>query len=637
METMEPGAAAATTPGTAGGLATLPSSSSVAAADADFFNAAALLLYSDILAQHGLSALPELGDAAGPASDADDVGSASVAPPLPLPKLGPGDTALAAAARELGAAVGEMNALLNTLNLLRPAASAGHGVSSNATNPNALFEHVPVNKPTPPGEWYTRQAALARGHKALALREASGSLLAAAERARASLPGQSRFLADLAAMAADGWRIVTAAEAQAIADRAAAAATAGSAAAALPAAGPQGPRSQQASTPAAAASAPRLPRLPHVVCLPPTANAQAHGDGHSDHLLTTFGHRLLAPLQVRAGTAGGAPDGDAADGDAGTSDGGATAAVPAARRRRHVLVHPPLGHLPSALRVTVTLARQQTTAAAAVVAPPATASALVDVVATAAASPGAAARDPVPWSVAASVAARCAFDLLTAAAVAAAADAAGVPPVMRQHGDGGAAAAGGRLAPAALAAGQVAGGGVPGRLVLTGGGGSSAGAGTAADGPAAIAYHFPATYRGFDAAHALGLQPVRYAVAPGCVSVTVELPPRGGGGSGAAVASLAVALTHEHPPLALSGAAVPTAGTTVSQLDAAAQRLARLLAAAAVGAASGSASSGGGAAAVTAAAASPAASASPAAPATVAGWQGVLAAATELLAGLSDA
>ena len=419
--------------------------------DQDFYNAAAFLLYAEVIKQHGLAAVPFEGESNKPdaqkgatsasaaASSEGSASSLSSALKLPAPRPGPGEPHLAAAARELSVALGELNALVNTLNLTK---AAGAPPPPNAPPP--LFEHTPINKRTPPSEWFARQAAIARGHKALALREASQSLLVASERIQASLPGQSRFLDDLQSMSADGWGIVTAARAQAIADEAAAA---------LPRAG-------------AAGAAPRLPAVPHVLCLLPfTLSERPHAvagqdrvAGHDSALsfdvtgyfLSRFGHRILAPIQIRASSSAAsvkedtassslADDVDEAEADdemlgsASESLSSKSSRVRSRRRqRKHVIVHIPPGFLPVSLRVTMTSVSDSSSASASSaedqVEAPLTASVIVDVTAAAASDNSSPLSDPTLWSVAASAAAEFAWDLLTSAAVATIAQARG-PPV----------------------------------------------------------------------------------------------------------------------------------------------------------------------------------------------------------------
>lgn len=563
----------------------------------DFFSASALLLYADILGQHGLSSVPvgpsdrqsALTESASAASSLEAFST------LPVPKPVPGEPALAAAARELAAALGELNALANTLYLTRGPAGPAQGA------PPPLFERVPIAGKLPPApEWYARQRAIARGHKLLALSETSSFLAAAAGRVRSSLPGQSLFLNDLRSLAQDGWAIVTAGTAQTIAEAAHAAAhpdTASAIGHALAGAGPGSSTSPLA---------PRLPPLPHVVCVLPAwcgHNASSASNTQASVLVHKLGARLLAPLQVRdsAGVTAGEDErlvhDDGLETGADVEMGGATStgkAMPAARRRRHVVVLPPQGFAPSSLRVHLTCVPEPSedgSSGGTAASRPVTATAVVDIAAAATSSctPAQAAsvlRDPVPWAVAASAAASHAFDLLTAAAVAHEA-AARRPPVTHT------APTGPRFTPdgtsvdftAATSAGGGGGDdvdmgrGLPGEVAvgrtvrLPAVPPSSAPTGAHPTEGGDLFYPAPSLYRGFQAEQeSRGRYPRLQALSP--TALTWKLSP---------TVTLTVELAQEAPPWP-PGAG--SNGATASALAVEASRIARVLSVAALTAAS---------------------------------------------------
>jgi hypothetical protein len=200
--------------------------------------------------------------------------------------LGAGQRSHAVAAAAAAAARGGGGALLPP-----PPPKPGH-------TPQLQFESVTIaTQPAPPTATLVGQAA-----KLAALRDVGASLLASADDLRASAASASAFLDQLRRVRAEGWTILGAEAANALAGgggRAGAMELDGSS---------QGAGAGGAGAEAGVEAAPRLlPRVPHVLCLPPSrlhsgARSDAGHDDNTDLLAAAVrasrlpATRLLAPL-----------------------------------------------------------------------------------------------------------------------------------------------------------------------------------------------------------------------------------------------------------------------------------------------------------------------------------------------------
>ena len=241
-------------PSTAGTTTASPSSSS---SSRDFFEAAAYLYLLELQARRDATAAPAAPvDASDPAPITAIHARFDAAFPSHPPPL-------AAAAQELAAAQGELNALVNLLHVTRSASSA------TSAGPH-LFERRAAAGVAPSAEWFARAADRTRGHKSLALSSVAAVLREAADARAADLPAQRAFVADLTALAALGWRVLSPDEAQRLA----------------------------AAAPGGGGAAVRLPPVPHVVVNGfPTLRRGMTGGAVADAPVSA---RTLAPLFVSA-------------------------------------------------------------------------------------------------------------------------------------------------------------------------------------------------------------------------------------------------------------------------------------------------------------------------------------------------
>jgi hypothetical protein len=164
--------------------------------------------------------------------------------------------------------------------------------------PQLQFESVTIaTQPAPPTATLVGQAA-----KLAALRDVGASLLASADDLRASAASASAFLDQLRRVRAEGWTILGAEAANALAGGG------GRAGAMELDSSSQGAGAGGAGAEAGVEAAPRLlPRVPHVLCLPPSrlhsgARSDAGHDDNTDLLAAAVrasrlpATRLLAPL-----------------------------------------------------------------------------------------------------------------------------------------------------------------------------------------------------------------------------------------------------------------------------------------------------------------------------------------------------